>query len=383
MSKNSESKTEPYFIPARLFESPSDWYVFFSCVDPLTEKMRRKKIHINYIKSIPERRRYAKFLVNKINDDLYSGWNPWDEEVVAHNTIKLTDALDQFLRIKKRELRETSVNSYTSFSNMTNDYLQTMELENITTTEFGAQQATKMIDWFYDTKNISTRTFNNYRTFFRALWNWMIEKQYCRSNPWLKITPKKQLSKTRTIIESEEDRKKIADYFKMQHKPMYYVCLLVYHSLIRPNEVSKLKPSNFDFERQVLYIPSDTNKTNIFRVTTIPDVILGELIEWNFGGAKPHQYIFGKEFMPGNDRISPKTFSKRWSSMRKRTNLPANYHLYSLRDTGIVMLLRAGVPIDEVMKQAGHTNLETTSIYVRHYLPTGSEIIKLKGEKFG
>lgn len=56
--------------------------------------------------------------------------------------------------------------------------------------------------------------------------------------------------------------------------------------------------------------------------------------------------------------------------------------LYSLRDSGIVQLLQDGVSPEEVMKQAGHSSLEITTVYVKYANPGASEQIKNKASVF-
>ena len=52
--------------------------------------------------------------------------------------------------------------------------------------------------------------------------------------------------------------------------------------------------------------------------------------------------------------------------MRKDLKLPEEYVIYSLRDSGIVDMLHAGVDELTVMHAAGHHDLSTTSIYADH-----------------
>lgn len=86
--------------------------------------------------------------------------------------------------------------------------------------------------------------------------------------------------------------------------------------------------------------------------------------------------------VPGKEPLNPKRLAKKWSKMRERLDMPKEYQLYSLRDTGIVDLLQANTPINDVMLQAGHANLEMTSIYVKHFLPKGIDNIKNKTKDF-
>ncbi len=56
-----------------------EWYVGFYAFDPVQGKLRRKKIKINHIGKISERRQYAASLIKRIIQKLDNGWNPWIE----------------------------------------------------------------------------------------------------------------------------------------------------------------------------------------------------------------------------------------------------------------------------------------------------------------
>jgi integrase len=64
--------------------------------------------------------------------------------------------------------------------------------------------------------------------------------------------------------------------------------------------------------------------------------------------------------------------------MRKALGWPTSKQLYSLRDTGIIQLLRDGVDLLHVMQQAGHTDVATTNKYLRHAYPSGPAEVRTK-----
>ena len=53
--------------------------------------------------------------------------------------------------------------------------------------------------------------------------------------------------------------------------------------------------------------------------------------------------------------------------MRTALKLPAEYQLYSLKDTAINSMLKAGVDDLSVMQAAGHKDLGMTTIYANHH----------------
>lgn len=67
-----------------------EWYIGFYAYDIVQGKMRRKKIKVNFIKKIPERRKYANELMKRLVVQLNDGWNPWInfEEGPGYKTIE-------------------------------------------------------------------------------------------------------------------------------------------------------------------------------------------------------------------------------------------------------------------------------------------------------
>jgi len=381
MSKNQNSNFNKRFIPAQLYTSPQDWFVFYSCLNPITNKLSRKKIKINRIKTIAERKRYARWLIEEINAKLYSGWNPFLEEECSNGMTLLREAIDKFIRRKEKELRPGSMRSYYSFTDTFKKWLVKNEMHDVFAVNFSTHNAISFMNYIYDDKNVGGTTHNNYRAFFKILWNWLIANNYAKVNVFDKIQKKKEKPKERTII-PEKDRKRIAYYYKERDYNMYIACLLVYHTLIRPGELTYLTPQSFNLVNQTITIQSSAAKAAKVRVTTIPDTFIEIVRDWNFGGAVDNEFIFGKNFRANREKLDPKRFGKKWSAMRLKLEMPKQYQMYSLRDTGIVELLKSGVSPDEVMKQAGHHSLEITTIYARHFNNKGSDEIKGKAGEF-
>ncbi|MBA7572518.1 hypothetical protein ES708_14301 [subsurface metagenome] len=53
------------------------WHIEYYVKNPCTGEMVRKQIKCNRIKSITERREYAKQLAKEVNRKLKEGWNPF------------------------------------------------------------------------------------------------------------------------------------------------------------------------------------------------------------------------------------------------------------------------------------------------------------------
>lgn len=84
-------------------------------------------------------------------------------------------------------------------------------------------------------------------------------------------------------------------------------------------------------------------------------------------GAKPDDYVFGAgTWKPGSKPSSSHSYTIIWDRMREALKLPREYQLYSLRDSGITSLLRAGAKDLDVVQIVGHSDLSMTFRYANH-----------------
>lgn len=379
MSKNPNPSKNLWFKPAQVSKG-NVWYVIYWVENPDTGEHVRKRIKVNRVKPIAERNRYAKMLTDEINQKLYAGWNPFLEQMAPRGFDNLQEAMAYFLKSKKKELRTTSYTTYLSKNKILFDWLTLQNLENISCLSFNRTHAINFLRWMYDERNISNRTYNNYLKHFYQTFEWLISNEYLSINPFEKLKGKEKQAKDRVVIDVKK-RKEIFQYFRENDYSMYIVSLLVFHTLLRPAEIVKLKLSHFSLHNQTINIESSMSKTKVKRISTIPNVMMEAIVNWDFNKAKDREYIFAENFLPGTKPLNPRRLSKRWSNMRLRLKIPVEMQLYSLRDSGIIQLLNDGVSPEEVMKQAGHSSLDMTTIYAKHANPTGSEQIKLKARQ--
>ncbi len=76
-----------------------------------------------------------------------------------------------------------------------------------------------------------------------------------------------------------------------------------------------------------------------------------------------------KQWTCGNVSMASHTYGNVWREMRDRLKLPKEYQLYSLRDTGINNMLKAGIDPLTVMQATDHHELSMTTRYANHADP--------------
>lgn len=357
------------YIPARL-ATGKEWYIHYSVIDPQTRKLRRVRKKVNYIPA-RERRAAANQIVADINTRLALGWNPLISAVTPKAYEKLNKAFMSFLAVKGKEMESESMRVYYSYVKIFRKWLAEHGIDDdsyvIAVNRTVAMEYMNDID--VDEKK-SARTYNNYLKFLQTMFNWMKGKGYVPENPFegIKPKPKRLTAKTRRTISNEELSRLCT--FLSENNPQYLLAvLLCYGCFIRPKELSMLKCSDIDLDKQLVHIRPEIAKNDNDSYRTIPDALLPFLRTADL--SHPEWYLFAKhelyDFTPGPVKVCSRKLAKYWSDhLRDACSLPMDVQFYSLKDTGITNMLEHGVPINTVQRQADHSSVAMTAIYVGH-----------------
>jgi len=351
------------YIPARLIEGKT-WTVVFYVENPKStkqNKLERQRIRVGRIKSVTERRKFGRKLVHEINVKLAEGWNPILEHEAPKAFHKLSDAIDTFMNVKRRELRKDSIRSYDSMAKRLLEFIK----EDLPIIYFTRQNAVEYLNHIYVNNKVSEVVYNNNRNFGRLLFNWLIENQYCKDNPFNQIKSKKERAKTRIPI-TEEARTKIKSHLeqKGEHEFLAF-CLFVFYTLMRPSEVFKLKPEMFLLSKNLIILPPEICKDDTQRVLTIPEFMFPSILKLRLDLIPANNYIFSTGFKPGKLLKDSRYSGKRWTRLRNEIDIPKEMQLYSLKDTGIIQMIDSGIDLKTIRDQAGHSSLEVTNKYTK------------------
>ena len=424
MSDNEQKiLTSRKFLPAVLKQNSNGWHIEYYAYNNEVHSLERKRIKVNMLRkkarTFAEFRSMATQMIIEINCKLAEGWSPFTlyegqpkymvtavKEV--QNTIPITlecsvpadlpephpqeqdtpsaptspflvDVLSDFIRIKGKELSAGTMRSYSSFCNNLKAWVNKYHV-GIACGDFSQRLANEYLDYVFEGNNsndekrnrnrisddhVSPRTYNNNLKIGRAVFNWALSHCYCESNPFEKIQVKREQQKQRTIIPADA-RQQVLSYFRQNNPQFEIICRLVFTSLIRPIEISRLKVSMINFEKHCIELPSDSTKNHKSRNSRI-DEELETLLRKHIEGANGDDYLFAdKVWKCGRTPMSSHSFTLVWTKMRNDLGLPKEYQLYSLRDSGINGMLRAGVADLDVMQAAGHSDLKMTTRYANH-----------------
>ena len=390
--KMSFLKPTPFvdYVPARLSES-KEWVVVWYVKDPVTNKMIRCRKKFNRIKQLTKRRASAKAFINTINERLALGWNPAVTSIAPRATTKLFEALDLFLKVKAKEAEENSMRSYRSYISMFKTWLKDKDIsEDAYVCAITYEVAMELMDDVDSRKEISPRTYNNYLMFFRLLFNWMIEHDFISDNPFdrIKRKPKKLTKKKRRIL-TDHELNTLFEFLGKNNPNYLCMALLCYCCFLRPKEIVSLKCNDIDLIKQVVHIRSEIAKNDNDSFRTIPDVIVPILrnLELSNGGL----YIFSGsgsdtpyEFSPGRTQVCSRKIAKYWDTyVRPACGFNQDLQFYSLKDSGVTKMLTEKIPINLVQKQADHSSVAMTAIYVGDLPEANTELKKVNILPYG
>lgn len=382
--KHTKDRVSTNYLPAVLKEYKSRWVIEYYVEHPIEQRMVRKTIKVNRILSRYgskiKARAHINKMVNNINIKLAGGWNPLFHSEDARLYTLLTDVFDIYINEKKKELRKNSMISYIDFGNTFIPYIKKIS-PDMYASMITRLMCVKWIDELYIERNFGVCRYNNFIKAGRAFFNWAKEKCYVKDNPFDTIKLKQKHQKQREII-PKETREKIVEYLNKHNSNVTVLLKLIYNSLLRPNEIRLLKINYIDKNNKCIIIPSNVAKNGKQRIVYLTEDLSNDLNSMNLQQYPNEYYLFSIDFKPGKNKVGGHYYSAYWAKIREKIGLPKTMQLYSLRDTGIFDMLKAGIDDLSVMQHADHSSLDMTTIYANHADPHLGEIIREKSPIF-
>lgn len=327
---------------------------------------------------------------------------PMQPQVVAQSNVStkpkkktradepLIKVIDKFIEEKTLELRKSTLYSYNSFCVNFKAWVKE-NYSNITASEFTQEYALEYMEYVFrggnsrphakaklsDNGTVCPRTYNNNLKQGRAVFSWAVSNCYATDNPFAKIKVKREEEKQRILI-PQDVRAKIANYFREKNPAMMIICDMTYSTLLRPIEISRIQIKYIDIEHGTITMPGDKTKNHKNRICRISPNILPIIKEYIKDAGLDDYLIADGCWKCGKKPMNSHSFSGAWDRMRTDLGLPNEMQLYSLRDTGINNMLRAGLDPLSVMQAADHHDLSMTTRYANH---ADSELFQRLNEK--
>ena len=372
------------YAPAVVKHIATGWFIEYYVTNPFTQTLERRKFRLNNLRkrcrTAMEFRVQANTICSQLNMKLANGWNPFTETSNEKpGTLPISAMYEKYFADVEKDLRPDTLRSYKSFSKMLIEWCE-KKTSDMLLGDFTDVMAVRFLDEQRQERKWANATFNNNLVSAQAFFTWCVKKKYIEKNPFYGIEKKKKEAKKRTVVNADA-RSIIRDYFMKHQQGYLLICELVFQSLIRPAEISRLRVSNVDLENKVIRLDGSITKTKYSRNAVLSDELI-EILSRNLAGANPDDYLISNGYLPGKEPISTKMYRNTWAKMRKDCHLPDTMQLYSLRDTGIISLFDNGADANTVKGAADHHNLNITSIYCDHVDDNLVEKVRKHSEKF-
>ena len=387
------------YKPATLKHDSNGWYILYYVYSPVTNKLERVRTKLNGVrenfKRLNDFRSYADKMVQDINLKLAGGWTPLIEQQNASLFKPMNLATEEFISIKKRELRQSTMVACI----LNNWIVEELHSPDCPASMFNHALAVRFMDFLFTEpteeeirkakaqkkqprKALSANAWNTYLKKYRAIFSWFEEHCYCKENPFERIKTKQKEEKRRGLIPAEV-RGQIFDYCEENMPNYILVCMLIYYSLIRPKEIALIQLRDIHLDEGYILIPVEKAKTHIERAAPLSPELIERLKAMHLEKYPQDYYLLGTEYVPSEAPAYHGKYKKDWMKIREALHLPQEMQLYSFKDDGITeMIDDHNMNIHLVQQAAGHQDVTTTMKYARKIDPNMIEKIRSCGTSF-
>lgn len=385
MSKKSNSfemsQAISYTVPR--LHTGKEWYISFKAFDPVEGSLRLKRIKLNHIQKITERRKYAADLIDRLLDKLRQGWSPFIESEggKAYSTFEETCELykRRILKYWKDDIiREDTYVCYMSYLRNLQQYNKKLKRPITYIYQLDRTYINDFLEHIYIDRENSAQTRDNYLTWMRVFARWLVKMGYHKTvaTDGIDVLGKRSRKKTRTVI-PDDQLIKLKEYVSGHNKHYLLACYLLYYCFIRPKEMSLIKIGDISIKNRTIFIPEDNSKNRKSAVVTVNVKILELMIDLGIFSHPGDYYLFGSGYMPGKEYRSEKQFRDYWNHyVRKNLNFPSIYKFYSLKDTGVTTMLKQKIDNISVRDQARHSSILMTDTYTPHDIQEANPVIE-------
>jgi len=362
------------YTKPKVCKSDNGWYVHFR----YRGRQKRYKCGINYIESLAERNKEANALIKVLHHKLKNNWNPFGEVEATETGMTLVEALDFGLKKKKEYLAPKTYLGYrgtvgfvkTSISALSLDYLEILDVKrsHIRTIILKAKEQRK---W-------SNKSYNKNLNYLSAVIDELLEWDILEHNPVTKIRRLPQEESVANKPATVKEHQIIKTELCANHPFFCNFLETEYHTGIRPKEILSIQLNMIDLENNEIRLPPKITKSGTkSRNVTINTHLYNMLFNMELSMYPKDFYLFGSyrekgrgnigkyiDFIPGPTAIKRDTATKRWKRIVK-DGLGIDVNMYSYKHKGGDDKLKAGIELDSIRNQYGHSDSKMTKRYVK------------------
>lgn len=338
-------------------------------------------------KTDKEAEKYINEYILVLMDQLMNGVNPFSSSK-QKTDIKLTTLIEAYIDYYKKpydKIMNEGGDKYDRIAKRLQNYnyivkriIEYIEPFNYKAKDLNLQDAQNLLDSMQDKYQWKIDSTKKYLSVFKNSYQYGIDNKYCDENPFAKVKPSGQKRIRRAVSNEEWDIISQELYNNNYH--FYIFCKIVLH-LIRPAELERIQKKHINLNNMSIFITNDISKTKKERVIYLQKSFYEEfncfLDRIDFNSLSEECFLFGRKFQPSeNNSIADVRVSAEWRKVCDKLELSKECELYGLRHKGITDMANAGIPLNVIRLQAGHTQTIMTAHYANHYNEQAIEFLQ-------
>ena len=201
-------------------------------------------------------------------------------------------------------------------------------------------------------RNLSTSYINSAYSAIRFMYESTLGRDWDMKN-----IPRIKNAKKLPIILSRKEIKLLFDFTpNLKHKA---ILMTTYSAGLRVSEVSCLKVSDIDSNNMQILISSGKGNKDRYSLLSKSNL---DILRLYWKSYRPSHWLFPG--MPSDKSISPRSIQSIFRDSKVRAGIKSSASVHSLRHSFATHLLENGTDLGYIQKLLGHSNVQTTSIYL-------------------
>jgi integrase len=385
------------------------WYVEVSQRNPETGEFVRKRfeifedVNINSLKKNKERHELAKKLIADLTEKIKSGWTIFNdtETVVYEDQTQYSAEAVVFKKmissnknytywcskymievLKDMSLRKGTTDTYESRYRVFKNWLMGKKLIDLDIKMVTNEVIIEFFIYLRDIRKYTKHTAGSYAGLLSNLFDFIVKNKGVMTNPVHSLPINKIEKGDGAECFYKEDLYTVMKVMDEVDPQLALACRFEYYCGLRPGfEIRYMRVRDLNLHKGVskVVICAENSKSTRRKEVIIPDVFLDYLLDfWHLDKFNKDLYVFGREKVPGDQRLGKNTLRDRFNRIREELNLPNIYKFYSFKHTGAVTLAEEGEPIINIRDHLGHESVSTTEHYLKRHGFNNSPIIRHK-----
>lgn len=361
--------TEP-----KLNKTSKYWYIHFR----YEGKQFRETFGLNKIEDLKKREAEYISACKVLSNDLKNNWNPnLPDAIQQQKDMYVVEALKFALEKKETVISEKTYSAYNGTINFVEKAVNALDIHYLKIAESKRAHFKLILEKCKSQNEWTNKSYNKHLNHLKAVLSELIQWEYIENNPAFNIKNLPVEDSIANIPPTDEEMQIIKTELIKNHSDFFIYVSLIFHLGIRPKEILLIKLGMIDMDKNIITLPPKITKNRKkYRVLPINKFLKADLESMNFIELPKDYYLFGsfreegkgnigkhKDFIPGPTALKRDTATRRWETVVK-IGLGINKTLYSIKKYGGNKKSAAGISLDAIQGVFGHSEKETTLIYL-------------------